>query len=242
MSTQSLSLPEFERRLTEVLTAGLESWVHQLLYIKRVYPRDTFHNSTPSFLGTRLFLNRHPDVVSYIAEAVKVAAPSIALGVAESFAVVITEQRDESNPPVMLESYALSFQRTDRSEPTTVQLPTSSIDTMQRGIRDLLLSVNSLDRSRLSNSDSISFFVKLHVPTKNKTCDALNEAFAVGEWGSAETINPAETAPGQVVRPLYRVHEAHSDMLIQFFLRRPSSQKRKRRNNVEACDEDVDKT
>lgn len=228
-TNKTFSIPEFEKQLTEILASGLESWVHQLLHVKRIYPRDTFHNC--SYLGIRLYLNRHPDVVAYIADAVKVAAPSLARGVADSVSVVLTEQRDDGARPVELETYNLSFRGVRGLDVKVKDVPKGAVESLERGIRDLLLSVNSLDRDRVSRSEDISFCIKLHIPEENTSCDALNHAFAVGDWGSAESINPDEPPDrAQVVRPLCKIQEHCSGVSIQFFLRRPSSRKRKQRH------------
>jgi len=62
-----------------ITMAALETWCHQLLYIRRIYPSDSFANSY--FLGVRCKVNRHPGVVNYISQAVQVAVPALLLSV-----------------------------------------------------------------------------------------------------------------------------------------------------------------
>ena len=58
-----------------LMSAALETWCHQLLYVRRVYPSESFADSY--FLGVRVKANRHPAVVAYISKAVKVAVPAL---------------------------------------------------------------------------------------------------------------------------------------------------------------------
>lgn len=57
---------------------ALEVFVHQLLYVRRVYPKQSFCKSR--FLGAQFHACRHPGVVSYISQAVAVAVPAILSG------------------------------------------------------------------------------------------------------------------------------------------------------------------
>jgi len=54
---------------------GLEIFIHQLLYRRRVYPTDTF--SSARFVGAECKINRNPSVLIYISEALKVILPTI---------------------------------------------------------------------------------------------------------------------------------------------------------------------
>lgn len=66
-----------ELRLTvrALWKTGLEVFVHQLLYRRGIYPRDTFCSTR--FVGAECKINNHPGVLKYIAEALKEIIPAI---------------------------------------------------------------------------------------------------------------------------------------------------------------------
>ena len=64
---------EDESVLLALLKGFMEALFHQLLYVRRVYPTESF-TSTTVLDGVTCRVNRHPQVVQYIAETVEMAA------------------------------------------------------------------------------------------------------------------------------------------------------------------------
>lgn len=168
--------------------------------------------------------NRHPDVVSYIAESVAVAVPSLLQSVATRISLAITVQAETEHDTLVdevLENYTLEMFNVDQNEWRQYEdsATTELMHELERSMRDLVLSVMSQEASssRASN-DSVSFLIDLHIPTENKACNELNQALDQGTWycpdqqatGGNETGNnhPANSAPAKrklIVRPLHRV-------------------------------------
>jgi len=96
MSTASdaVSSSSFKERFKALLGATLETWAHQLLYLRRVYPRSAFGETR--FLGVqRCRVIRHPDVVSYVRDAVRVAVPALVEGVADEISLSVLVDCDD---------------------------------------------------------------------------------------------------------------------------------------------------
>jgi hypothetical protein len=66
-----------ELRLTvrALWKTGLEVFIHQLLYRRGIYPRDTFCSTR--FVGAECKINNNPGVLKYIAEALKDIIPAV---------------------------------------------------------------------------------------------------------------------------------------------------------------------
>lgn len=62
-----------------------------ILFVRQVYPEESFCSPKSTLFGLRLHQNRHPVVASYISDAIEVALPSLASRVADSIALTITE-------------------------------------------------------------------------------------------------------------------------------------------------------
>ena len=58
-----------------LVSAALEAWCHQLLYVRRVYPKESFCDTY--FLDIQCKANRHPGVASYIQNAIEVSTPAL---------------------------------------------------------------------------------------------------------------------------------------------------------------------
>jgi hypothetical protein len=72
-------LPLLQVRCEALLRATLEHWAHHLLYVRRVYPREScFAKSI--FVGVKgCRVCRHPGVISYISNSIYTAIPAIML-------------------------------------------------------------------------------------------------------------------------------------------------------------------
>ena len=177
--SDTVSSAQFQRRWTSLLSGTLETWVYQLLYQRHVYPKETFACS--KFLGVRVHLNRQPAVVSYVRNTIKVAAPSLVAGVADIFSLVIieTDEHDcDADGEVTartnareIEKYVIRFSNDSCRSSDKITLGT--IEVLERGMRDLILAVNGLPSERTTSSDSVSFKLSLHIPSKDTSCTEL---------------------------------------------------------------------
>ncbi|VEU40648.1 unnamed protein product [Pseudo-nitzschia multistriata] len=66
---------ELRLAVSALWKTGLEIFIHQLLYHRRVYPKDTF--SSARFAGVACKINRNPRVLVYISEALRSILPSL---------------------------------------------------------------------------------------------------------------------------------------------------------------------
>lgn len=147
--------------------ATLETWCHQLLFARRVYPKETFCSTR--FLGIQCKANRHPGVVSYIFETVQVAVPALLHGVANELSLVILHAGEE------VEKFSLFFSIFGLE--THLQL-------LEKEVRNLILSALSLDGqfSTQHSSTDLTFKIMLHIPEENQSCGELNQELAQGTW------------------------------------------------------------
>lgn len=174
-----------KKRWETLLGATLETWAHQLLYNRHVYPRETFGNSR--FLGVQCRVNRHPDVVRYIEDITKLAAPSIVSGVADEVTFVIVESDQQDGATEEIERYRLSFtgMKTEWKEMDNI---VRLFELAERAMRDLVLRVQSLEDGRASSSNSVSFRITLHIPEEDMTCNELNLAFSQGKVVATDSM------------------------------------------------------
>ena len=120
-----------------LVSAFLETWCHQLLYVRRIYPSDTFANSY--FLGLQVKVNRHPAVVQYISKAVEVAVPALmdntssssssSNRVADEFSLEIVQERLDLGSSTQQESSGSSSSTTIQKKETTKNSSRSTRDT-----------------------------------------------------------------------------------------------------------------
>jgi hypothetical protein len=96
----TLTKRELESKWKDLLGATLEAWAHMILYVRRVYPVDSFGPSpTTAPFGLRLHVNRHPAVAAYIADAIRVALPSLTTSPRVADAITLTIL--DTNPPLV---------------------------------------------------------------------------------------------------------------------------------------------
>lgn len=220
-STRDRPAP-FEKRLSTCLGASLEAWAHMILYQRHVYPSETF--TTTTFLGVRSYINRHPAVVSYIADTLTVAVPSLMVGATDEMILIIVHQDDEDGSIQELERYVLRF-RLRILQPDSESSDIQSMEHIERKLRDLVLSAHALENGRSSAGQNVddagvSFRISIRVPEDvNKSCTELNEAFATGTWFAPSygqnQGNVNTKSDGRVIRPLYQfVDEAVGSILF----------------------------
>lgn len=205
----------------KLLGATLETWAHHLLYMRRVYPRETFVPT--SFLGVRCQANRHPGVVSYIRDSIEVGVPALISGVADEISLVIIESDELMGSTTELEKYCLSFRAIADSWENDSQFP-ELMAYMERSMRDLVLQIHSMESSRASLSETCSFTISLHIPEENKSCKELNQAFAQGTWSAYDKDGCGKTsAVTEIIRPLHEVSTPICE--LNFSLRKPDNRK-----------------
>jgi hypothetical protein len=253
-----LSASQYQRQWSSLIGAALESWTHQLLFMRHVYPRETF--TTVTFLGIRSHMSRHPDVVNYITNVCRVAVPAILSGAADEITLSIFDHDESTNhtgtsdaaaiaadqcnrdvtccreieayilrfTDIMIPSVAANDQNEESASATTV--PLEALQNLERGIRDLVLSAHALDKETAAvRSDSTSFKLILHISQKDKSCASLNEAFANGTWFTAATAaNDGTDSSPKVIRPLHHFRDVTSTGSILFAVRKGKKSNRKR--------------
>eukprot|EP00934_Nitzschia_sp_Nitz4_P004795 Nitzschia sp. Nitz4//scaffold102_size76354//4090//4781//NITZ4_005621-RA/size76354-exonerate_est2genome-gene-0.0-mRNA-1//1//CDS//3329532216//4785//frame0 len=160
--------------------AALEMFVHQVLFVRRVYPLDCF--CTTRFLGVQCHANRHPDVVKYISTTIELVVSALMAGDSDEMALVIVDQATGLEH----EQYFLHLQyRTDKTN--------MSISNIEREFRDLILRVLSLRGLEAPNwRSSTTFQIKLYVPNQIEKCFTLKEALGNGAWYSSGGVHSRE--------------------------------------------------
>jgi len=199
-----MSAVPLKKQWSALLSATLENWAHQLLYVRHVYPRETFGSAR--FLGVRCRVCRHPAVVSYISDTVNVVVPSIVEGVANEISFVITETDENLGSTREVEKYKLRIldMLSDWKEDGDIS---QLMKYMERSMRDVILQVHSLHSERATSSDSVSFKITMHIPEENTTCSDLNQAFAQGTWVTVDRSDPSSINEARQERivPLHQV-------------------------------------
>lgn len=188
-----------KKRWELLLGSTLETWAHHLLYVRHVYPRETFCLST--FLGVRCRANRHPDVVAYIKDSIKTAVPALVGGVADEVALTITANADDETigASVEMETYRLRIR--GMAQEWGIENDVSQLmSVLERNMRDLVLCVHGLESGRASSSDALSFKITLHIPEEDKSCSELNQGFSDGTWVSSGQA----ARQAAVIRPLHQ--------------------------------------
>jgi len=172
---------------------GLEVFIHQLLYRRGIYPRDTFCSTR--FVGVDCKINNNPGVLFYIADALKEIIPLLfgdegmdkknihgPCGLRE----ILIEVYDQSTE-ITQEQYSLLFSSPHDSAGSTEQDMVTSglwssfsnsnshlganadlsdyvIGEVERDLRDLVCSTGKLERPQsLVWNDSVSFKIRLRL-------------------------------------------------------------------------------
>jgi hypothetical protein len=216
-SSSCLTDLEWKKQWSVLLGASLEAWSHHILYVRQVYPRETF--APTRFLGVRCYVSRHPDVVAYIQSYVKVAVPSILSGVTDEVVLCIRDSGpDDDAKPAMMnekEQYILRFIPPSAATLNRVHaVSRPSLEQVEREMRDLFLSAqHGIPSGRASTSELVSFGLTLHIPEENKGCSELNDAFNRGTWmvrrdDKEDANRPISSKSGRVTRPLHQFSHA----------------------------------
>lgn len=177
-----------------LLSAALETWCHELLWVRAVYPSDTF--TATRFLGISCKANRHPGVVRYIEEAIQVASPSIVNGSVTDFSFLVL-----SHTFAVSERFTLTFSNLAPVD----EGQEGMLEALERGMRNLILSVISLQGTPCKKlSDDASFKLTMRTTNSNddaiRNCAELTRAVKNGAWYRPGTESQEQ---GETVRILY---------------------------------------
>ena len=194
-------------RMTTILGSALEVMIHEILYIRSLYPRDAF-TSTRHLGGVNCHACRHPAVVDYIYNSLRVAVPAVCSGVADELLLVFYDSEGGSGGDRVLERYAFAFdvQSTleaceklqEEGELEVLKLITRRVQDLERSLRNVLLKIISLDGTRLGKkgrrayTGTTTFKLCLHT---SKAVHGLSEAAMSDETkadGSKEGEHPLE--------------------------------------------------
>jgi HORMA domain len=193
-----------------LLNATIECWVDQILFQRKVYPPETFRKQ--NYLGIPCSVCEHPQVRSYIQEALPVIVSSLLHEVTKELQLTIIELNDINDnildpnsdgavqlPYRIVEKYVLRFQMEanvqqlleDRYQQQQQQEmtghPTATwqdlFQELECGMRNLVLSTCTLSHhNEALSSDAWSFQLSLHIAEANATCPELNRVMSQGSW------------------------------------------------------------
>lgn len=152
-------------------SSALEIFFHQILYVRRLYPKDTFAHTR--FLGIQCRVNRHQDVVRYISEAVKVVVAALFQRVSDEVCLEMFDDRNSKQREV----YFLKF-----AEPLA-PVGSTDVNAWERELQYLVLSVYSLETDATGWKSSATFKIKLFLhDNQQQNCASLNRALSNGTW------------------------------------------------------------
>jgi mitotic spindle assembly checkpoint protein MAD2B len=212
-----------------LFAASLEAAVHQLLYQRRVYPRDAF--GPVRFLGLRCRACRHPGVAAYVRDFVAAAGPAVLVGAAAEVRLVVCEAGDDFGASTRdLETYVLRLSGPPRALPFSGGGGADAADdgdvseqdrrddgsrtnsVLEGAMRDLLLRVLGMPSDDPPpRSDSASFRLVLRVPERDASCPELDEGFSEGSWISSDPAR-GENSKTPLIRPIYQASTAFGDL------------------------------
>ena len=150
-------------RLSSLLGGTLEASIHELLHVRRIYPRDSF--APNRFLGVSCHASRHPAIVDYVYNFLEVAVPALCAGTADELALVVLDS-PPGKPETIMERFVFSFETADMTSKMRAVMeargdPESRIMDLVRflepRLRELLLqvvSMNGMDVRRPSTRTS----------------------------------------------------------------------------------------
>lgn len=183
------------QKWSALLSSTLETWCHQVLYARQVYPRDTF---TPTrFLGIACFANRHPGVVSYISDTIQVAVPAFLSGSVNEVSLVVMKDSF-----TISEIFTLTFSNLAQIEGE----PHGLLEWLERGMRELVLSVLSLQGSPHDRlGDDASFKLSMRTASDvDAYCPEITQAIKDGTL-YRPNVDGSDQAQSARDRPLHHI-------------------------------------
>ena len=228
----SRAVKSLDEQFRALLKATLETWAHQVLYRRRVYPSSTFCPTT--VWGVRCHACRAKQVVLYIQDSIEAALSSssnvLQEGLASRLSLVIVQEA-----PLMEDDNGSSLDNNDNNddfvekERLTLAFdhvrPVKNMDELrqaERAMRDLILRTQSIpenNNSKLQITDDTSFRLVWHleptgtaaaVATNRNTSAANNEygefvqGFNRGTWMEDSSLSPPHQQQEQQPRGLIR--------------------------------------
>jgi hypothetical protein len=170
-----MSISSLKKRWTDLLNATIETWAHQILYQRHVYPVTSF---TPTrFFGAKCYANRHPEVVKYIQESTTLGLQSLAAGAADQMALIITDERNGVERE--LERYTIELALLSKPE-WDQEAHSVDIERLERSMRNLILNLQGVDRGKVSSSESLTFKMVVHCTKVD--LDILPDSLADGSF------------------------------------------------------------
>ena len=224
--------------------AALEIFIHQILHVRRVYHKDSFCSTR--FLGVQCHANRHPKVVSYIGNSLKVIIPAI---LSEGMSTEMVVEIYDQVKMYTYERYSLTFKSkkkkklqqqqqqqqqsspdNDNDQSTDLLISTSyDIKEIESELRDLICSIGSLARNPPPYywPNSVSFKILLLQKSgsdANAAMTVVGNALAEAKWYKSN-IN-TEKLGGEKKRLIYDVPYCGCKFHYTI-LRQPIQRKRK---------------
>ena len=215
-SSGKRSAASLDEQFTGLLKATLETWAHQVLYTRRIYPSSSFAPTT--VWGIRCHACRAKEVVLYIQNSVETGLSALLKGSATSLSLVIVDDNDayceeqsmiveEEDNAVEKERLTLSFVRMGQVKDL------ESLEQTERSMRDLVLRTLSLPdrKGQAIITDSTSFRLIWHLEPNHPDYGDMARGFDNGTW--IENKNTYEG--GLVRRPLH--HASSALVQVNFF-------------------------
>lgn len=202
---------------------GLEVFIHQLLYRRGIYPRDSFCSTR--FVGAECKIHSNPGVLYYIAEALKDIIPAIfgdgekgenhgcrrlkellieiydqATGITyEQFSLrFLSPSNEEGNThdDIKLTGLHSSFSNSVSYCDPKSDLPNYVVEEVEKELRDLVCSTGNLERPRsLVWADSVSFKIKLKMNqrTNREVTTLAGSGLGADRWSKTTSASSCQT-------------------------------------------------
>jgi len=149
LEIQSLS----KNNLNGILLEFIEAFIHQLLYIRKIYPADIFERRRK--YGLPISMSRHPDLNNYIYQMLRHTAPLLDEGLAEKIVICFL---DPAQKP--LERYVVDLQDIVVSIPQLNQLiieEAEVLEELEDQLRASLIKLNFVDSDLPSIPEDTTF-------------------------------------------------------------------------------------
>ena len=122
---------------TVLMITTLEAWCHQLLYVRQLYPSDSFASSR--VLRVRVKKCIHPDVAKYIEESLRHGIKRFSSGTSTVMSLLIL-----IDPDHVAETYTMTFDKFPYEDHLSTTTKHADIVESEQCWRKLLLSVLDL--------------------------------------------------------------------------------------------------
>ncbi|GJJ09748.1 hypothetical protein Clacol_003972 [Clathrus columnatus] len=163
LSLNSVRVSSKRQLLFRLLTLRrhlVEVAIHNILYVRQVYPADLFHRRRK--YDVAVWRSRHPELNEYISGAVKAVGEELILGTIERVIIVIKDPKD-----VPLERFIFSIKQMvqlesyDRDERITGAMPANTLSQYFRAFLVKLSMVESQLGPLLEDDPSFTIIIEL---------------------------------------------------------------------------------